>query len=35
MSQIHQVLYDFEAEEEGEMSVRAGDVVKLLPQVSE
>lgn len=32
MSQIHRVLYDFEEEEEGEMTVRAGDIVKVLPQ---
>lgn len=32
MSQINKVLYDFDAEEEGEMTVRAGDIVKVLPQ---
>ena len=33
MSQIHKVLYDFDAEEEGEMTVRVNDIVKVLPQV--
>lgn len=33
MSQLFRVLYDFDAEEEGEMSISAGDVVKVLPQV--
>ena len=33
MSQLFRVLYDFDAEEEGEMSVSAGDIVKVIPQV--
>jgi hypothetical protein len=33
MSQLFRVLYDFDAEEDGEMSISAGDVVKVLPQV--
>lgn len=34
MSQLYRVLYDFDAEEDGEMTVSAGDIVKVLPQVS-
>lgn len=33
MSQLFRVLYDFDAEEEGEMTVSAGDIVKVIPQV--
>ena len=33
MSQLFRVLYDFDAEEEGEMTVSAGDIVKILPHV--
>jgi hypothetical protein len=32
-SQLFRVLYDFDAEEDGELSISAGDVVKVLPQV--
>lgn len=33
MSQINKVLYEFIAEEDGEMTVGVGDIVKVLPQV--
>jgi hypothetical protein len=33
-TQIFKVLYDFRAEETGEMSISSGDIVKYIPDVS-
>lgn len=32
-TQIFRVLYDFQAEESGELTVAVGDIVKFIPEV--